>query len=210
MVAAGERAGRTRGEDAARRLDRGDPGRTRRVRGKDRRRATVGPRAGRASDGAKTSDCVGWNEASDVFGAGMGVRTTARRPPGARRPPSARGATARSGRTAPTRRSTAAGAARPARGSGRPRRLPWRQAKEKVRFFSRSFPDRDLTRATRSNPEVNAIRARSLASTRECGARGFSRGSRSTDDGASKMHRRVWRRRSCSSATLFGSLLANV
>ena len=127
----------------------------------------------------------------EVFGAGMGVRTTARRPPGARRPPSARGATARSGRTAPTRRSTAAGAARPARGSGRPRRLPWRQAKEKVRFFSRSFPDRDLTRATRSNPEVNAIRARSLASTRECGARGSGRGSRSTDDAAAKVHRRV-------------------
>ena len=74
------------------------------------------------------------------------VRTTARRPPGARRLPSARGATTDSGHTVPTRRNTAAGAARPARGSGRPPRLPWQRC-QRVRFFSRSFPDRDLTRA---------------------------------------------------------------
>ena len=79
---------------------------------------------------------------------GMAVRTTARRPQGARRPPSARGATARSGRTAPTRRSTAAGAARPARGSGRPRPLPWRRGRRKSPFLLPLFSrDRDLTRA---------------------------------------------------------------
>ena len=152
-----------------------------------------GPPSARARDARRTARKRRTASARTriVFGGGLAVRTTARRPPGARRRPSARGATAHSGHTAPTHRNTAAGAARPARGSGRPRRLPWRQSKEKVRFFSRSFPDRDLTRATRSNPEVNAIRARSLASTRECGARGSGRGSRSTDDAAAKVHRRV-------------------
>lgn len=51
MVAAGERAGRTRGEDAARRLDRGDPGRTRPVRG----RTEGGPPSARARDARRTA-----------------------------------------------------------------------------------------------------------------------------------------------------------
>ena len=160
--ARGARARRGRG--AAPRSRRSGPNET--GPGKDRRRATrrpargtrvgrrenVGPRRRERGDGRSSRRA--------------GVRTTARRPPGARRPPSARGATARNGRTAPTRRSTAAGAARPARGSGRPRR-PVAAGERKVRFFSRSFPDRDLTRAARGRTRGNAIRARSLASTRE-------------------------------------------
>ena len=131
---------------------------------------------------------------------GMAVRTTARRPQGARRPPSARGATARSGRTAPTRRSTAAGAARPARGSGRPRPLPWRRGRRKSPFLLPLFSrDRDLTRADaverrrstryardRSPRRGSAVRAGSVADrdrpttarrrcTAECGGGGRAR-----------------------------------
>ena len=81
---------------------------------------------------------------------------------------------------------------------------PEKESVSSPALFPRS---RSHARRRGRTPEVNAIRARSLASTRECGARGFSRGSRSTDDAASKVHRRVRRRRSCSSTTLFGSLL---
>ena len=64
-------------------------------------------------------------------------------------------------------------------------------AKESVSspaLFPRS---RSHARRRGRTPVVNAIRARSLASTRECGTRGSGRGSRSTDDDATKVHRRV-------------------
>ena len=169
-----------------------------------------GPPAGRASDGAKTSDCVGGNEemCSGRDGGAYHCSSSPRRSEtsfGTRRHSSqwshCTHASEHSGWSSAT-------SARLGPSSSSP--MATRPEKESVSspaLFPRS---RSHARRRGRTPEVNAIRARSLASTRECGARGFSRGSRSTDDGASKVHRRVWRRRSCSSATLFGSLLANV
>ena len=156
--------GRTRGEDAARRLDRGDrverdgsgegqkAGHRRPARGtRVGRRENVGPRR---------------RERGDVFGAGMGVRTTARRPPGARRPPSARGATA-SQRSHCTHASEHSGwsSATSAR-LGPSSSSPMAAGERKSPFFSRSFPIA-ISRAPRGRTRRSARYARDRSPRRE-------------------------------------------